>query len=131
MRVFRSAAASAGFDLPWLRGGPSRMAQGRLPLPAGIDPRRERLQKPPQEAASALVGQFSLSVEQIGRLADAGFRLLHRRRVQEHQRVAQVMVRADCAERSGQGADHRTRLAARALDKRGASFRTGRQGLGG
>ena len=55
--------------------------------------------------------ELAAFVEQFRGAADIGFRLLHHRDVEEDERLAQVMVRAEPADRAGRDADHRARLA--------------------
>lgn len=44
-------------------------------------------------------------------MADIGFRLLQRRHVHKHQRLAQLMVRSKATDRTGRGRDYGCRLA--------------------
>src|SRR4051812_15672650 len=76
-----------------------------------LDPRSERCSELTQELARALVLQLAARVEQIRSASDVGFRLLHHRDVQEHERLAQMMVCTESADCTRRHADHGAGLA--------------------
>src|SRR5258708_38998526 len=71
------------------------------------------------ELARFLVGQRALTIEQRRRVAYVRLWLLHRRHVEEHERLAQMMVCPEGAKGAERDADHSARFAAPdALDSR-------------
>ena len=60
-----------------------------------------------RNARVRVVRELAVLVEHLGRAADVGLRLVHRRHVQEHQRLAQVVVGAEAADGARRIADHR------------------------
>src|SRR5205814_2031041 len=77
-----------------------------------LDPLRERVQELLQEVARRVVYQRTARVEELGGFANVGLGLRHRRHVEEYQRLPQMVVRAERANRSGRNADDRPGLAA-------------------
>src|SRR5258708_4673696 len=65
-----------------------------------LDPRFECLQELLQKFAGRVVLQRAVLVEQLGGAADVRLRLLHRRDVEEYERLPQRVVRAEAANRS-------------------------------
>ena len=73
---------------------------------------RECVQELLQEVARRVVGQRTARVEELGGFANVGLGLRHRRHVEEYERLPQMVVRAERANRSGRNADDRPGLAA-------------------
>ncbi len=78
----------------------------------GGDPCGERLHETLQEFAYTVVDELAVGGEQFISAADIGLRLRHRRHVEKHQRLTQMMVGAEPADRAGRSADDGAGLAA-------------------
>src|ERR1700761_8227408 len=76
-----------------------------------LDPVRKRLHDPPQECAGAVTDQRAMFVKQLVDMTDIGFRLLHSRHVEEHERLSQMMIGAESPDRARRAANDRTGLA--------------------
>src|SRR5882724_3856517 len=86
-------------------------ASDALTLRSGpLDPVRERLHELLQEFAGAIADQLAMFIEELVGIADIGFRLLHGRHVQKHERLPQMMIGAEGTDRARRAADDRTRL---------------------
>src|SRR3954470_7262971 len=73
--------------------------------PDELDPLRESIYESLQELPRGIIGQIPLFVKQFRRATDVGLGLLHRRNVQEHERLSQMMVGSERRERPGRHAD--------------------------
>src|SRR2546421_10784273 len=82
----------------------------RLSPCIALDPCRKRLHVFCEEFASRAVRQPAGFVEQFVCTADIGFGHLQRRHVEEDQRLTQMMVGAECADRARRHADDSCRL---------------------
>src|SRR4051812_7912544 len=76
-----------------------------------LDPIRERLHELLQEFAGAVADELAMFIEELVGMADISFGLLHRRHVQKHERLPQMMVGAESPDRARRTADDRTGLA--------------------
>src|SRR3954466_7905214 len=80
---------------------------GRLlgSAPDKLDPLRESIYEGLQELLRRIIGEIPRFVKQFRCAADVCLRLLHRRNVQEHERLSQMMVGSERRERAGGDAD--------------------------
>src|SRR5205814_3367873 len=65
-----------------------------------IHPVGVALRKLLQKLLRAWIGQLAFPVEQLGCAAYIRFGLLHGRNIQKHERLAQMMIRAETADRT-------------------------------
>src|SRR6266851_3325840 len=90
----------------------SQKTSGALTLRSDrLDPFRERLHEFLQEFAGTIVDELAMFIEELVGMADISFGLLHRRHVQKHERLPQMMVGAESPDRARRTADDRTGLA--------------------
>src|SRR5450755_17365 len=76
-----------------------------------VDPLRERLHELVHELPRCVVGDRPRVAEHLGCAADIGLGLRHGRNVEEHQRLAKVVIGAERAQSPGREAENRSRLA--------------------
>jgi hypothetical protein len=76
------------------------------------DPRRELGHDAGQELPRFVSRQASVRGEQISRMADIGFGLLQGRPVEEDERLAQMVIGTEAADRARRDTDYRRRLSA-------------------
>src|SRR6185437_16686201 len=75
-----------------------------------FDPRGVGFHEFRHEAARAVIGDLATRIEELISATDIGFRLRHRRHVEKDEALAQVMISAESADRTGRDADDRARL---------------------
>src|SRR5256885_12448382 len=76
--------------------------------PDELDPLREGLPESLQELPGGIIGEIRRFVKQFRRATYVGLGLLHRRNVQKHERLSQMMVGAEARERTRRDTDDRT-----------------------
>src|SRR5690242_14971293 len=77
-----------------------RLAALRNSAAVSLDPGGEGLHVLAQEIARAIVAQLAFVIEQRVGMADVSFWLLQARHIEEHQRLAQMVIRTEGADRA-------------------------------